>query len=80
MLTGGNDEPRSAKLLASVPPEVKITAPPCPPTSSATAARPPSMTRRASRPKAWTEDAFPVTRSASATASTTWRRTGAVAL
>ena len=73
--------PRTARLSASVPPEVKTISEGSPPMSLATAERASSSTAFARWPKAWMLDALPGhSRSAVETASATSAGTGAVAL
>ena len=73
--------PRTARLSASVPPDVKTISEGSAPMSAATAARASSSTALARWPKAWMEDALPGhSLSAADTASATSPGTGAVAL
>ena len=51
--------PLTARLSASVPPEVKITSAGCAPTWAAIDSRASSTTRRAARPEPCSDDAFP---------------------
>ena len=73
--------PRTARLSASVPPDVKTISEGSAPTRRATAVRASSSTALARWPKAWMLDALPgQSRSAADTASATSAGTGAVAL
>ena len=73
--------PRTARLSASVPPDVKTISDGSAPMSLATAARASSSTALARWPNAWMEDALPGhSLSAADTASATSAGTGAVAL
>ena len=76
----GRPQPSSARLLASVPPLVKITLRGAAPASPATSRRAPSIMARARRPSAWTEEALPMSAIASSAASRALGRNGAVAL
>ena len=79
-MNAGRPAPRSAVLLASVPPAVKTSSAGAQSTSAAICSRASSMRLRTSRPKPWTDDGLPASIIASATASTTCGLTGAVAL
>ena len=69
-----------AMTLASVPPEVKVTASGAAPTKTATSLRACSTAARASRPLAWTDEGLPPISSAHSAASRASGRMGAVAL
>jgi hypothetical protein len=70
----------SARLLASVPPDVNTICAGLQPASAATCSLAVSMAARARRPKLWTEDGLPVSAWARAMASAAAGRSGAVAL
>src|SRR4051794_39242195 len=70
----------STRLLASVPPLVKITFLELAPTRAATRSRAVSISARAARPSAWTDEALPVIWRARTSAAATSGRSGAVAL
>ncbi len=72
--------PKIARLLASVPPEVKITSVGRPPGFRATVSCDISQARRADRPKAWRLSALPAARKYGRIASSTSGSKGVVAL
>ena len=72
--------PDRARLLASVPPEVKTTSEDAAPHSEATSRRALSTVARARRPEAWTDEGLPPIRNASAMASKAAGLKGLVAL
>jgi len=72
--------PSSARLLASVPPDVKIVSVARAPTSDATSRRALSTIARALRPAVWTDEGLPLARSASTMASNAAGLRGLVAL
>jgi hypothetical protein len=71
--------PARARLLASVPPLVKITPSGAAPTRAATAARASSTIRRPARPQRCTEEGLPQWLSAAVIAAAASGRSGAVA-
>ena len=78
--TRARPAPRSARLLASLPPDVKTTPEGRAATRAATASRESSTSFRARRPNLCTDDALPPSTSARATASAAAERTVVVAL
>ena len=71
--------PLTARLSASVPPEVNTTSLGRAPSASASVSRASSTVRRALRPAAWSEEALPVTASCAVIASTASGSIGVVA-
>ena len=77
--TAGAEDPATARLSDSVPPEVKSTSLGRAPSASAIVSRDSSTRRRAARPALCSDEALPVSDIASETAATTAGRTGVVA-